>query len=179
MGDVFPSIDEKLSSWIQKQQLFFVSTAPLSDSGLINCSPKGLDSFRILDPNTVAYADFNGSGIETAAHLQENGRILIMFCALEGAPKILRLHGVAEYHRAGSAEFDQLQPGFDIQDLRGIVKIELKRISDSCGYGVPKFKFVEERPTLPKWCDSKTPDQMAAYQQKHNRQSVDGLPGLD
>ena len=102
MGDVFQSIDQDLSNWIGDQKLFFVSTAPLSSNGHINSSPKGLDSFRVVDPMTVAYADYNGSGIETAAHLKENGRILIMMCAFTGPPRIVRLHGNGEYFEPAS-----------------------------------------------------------------------------
>ena len=178
MGDVFQSIDQDLSNWIDVQKLFFVSTAPLSPEGHINSSPKGLDSFRVVDPLTVAYADYNGSGIETAAHLKENGRILIMMCAFNGPPRIVRLHGKGEYLEPGSQGFSQLNPLFEIEALRGIVKVKLTRISDSCGYGVPKYDYVADRRALPKWCDSKTPNQISEYQRDNNATSIDELPGI-
>src|SRR5215212_9175752 len=96
MGDVRETITPDLQRWIEQQRIFFVATAPLAADGLVNCSPKGLDSFRILGPRDVAYLDLTGSGIETIAHLRENGRIVIMFCAFEGPPKIVRLHGRGE-----------------------------------------------------------------------------------
>jgi hypothetical protein len=178
MGDVFQTIDQGLEDWIGEQKLFFVSTSPLAADGHINSSPKGLDSFRVLGPTSVAYADFNGSGIETAAHLKENGRILIMMCAFAGPPRIVRLHGVGEYLEPGMERFDQLNSEFGIESLRGIVSVQLKRISDSCGYGVPKYEFVEDRRALPKWCDSLTAKQMSDYQQGNNSTSIDGLPGI-
>lgn len=178
MGDVFKVIDQQLEEWIGEQKLFFVSTSPLDADGHINTSPKGLDSFRILGPTTVAYADFNGSGIETAAHLKENGRILIMMCAFSGPPRIVRLHGVGEYLEPGTEGFENLNSEFEIESLRGIVSVDLKRISDSCGYGVPKYDFVEDRRALPKWCDSLTSEKMSEYQEKNNSTSIDGLPGI-
>lgn len=178
MGDVFKIIDQDLADWIGAQKLFFVSTSPMAKDGHINTSPKGLDSFRVLGPTSVAYADFNGSGIETAAHLKENGRILIMMCAFNGPPRIVRLHGHGEYFELGTKGFEDLKPQFGIDSLRGIVCVQLKRISDSCGYGVPKYDFVEDRRALPKWCDSKTREQMTEYQQGNNSTSVDGLPGI-
>src|SRR5215203_4758410 len=101
MGKVFEGITPDLKKWIEKQKMFFVATAPLSAEGHINCSPKGLDSFRILDERTVAYQDLTGSGIETIAHIRENKRIVIMFCAFNGPPKIVRLHGNGEAIKPG------------------------------------------------------------------------------
>lgn len=178
MGKIYESIDESLASWIERQKVFFVSTAPLAAAGRINCSPKGLDAFRILSPHQVAYADLNGSGIETAAHLRENGRILIMFCAFEGPPNIVRLHGTGRYHESGSDRHEALKAQFDIDGLRGIVEIDVTRISDSCGYGVPKYDFVEQRSALEKWSGKKSPAEIADYQANNNQQSIDGLPGL-
>ena len=108
MGKIFEAIDDKLRAFIEKQQMFFVGSAPLSGDGLINISPKGLDAFRIIDEHTVAYLDLGGSGIETVAHSKENGRVVIMFCAFDGPPKIVRLHGRAEVHEPGSAIYDEL-----------------------------------------------------------------------
>lgn len=179
MGKVFETIDEKMSSWIGERELFFVSTAPLDSDGLVNCSPKGLDTFRILDPLTVAYADLTGSGIETAAHVQENGRIVFMFCAFHGPPKIVRLHGSASYHKYDSAEFERLKHHFvDQPGIRGIVSAKLTRIADSCGYGVPKFEPVGDREALPKWSINQGDQGVANYIREKNSTSLDGLPGL-
>ena len=124
MGKTFENIDQELSNWINQRELFFVATAPLNGDGLINCSPKGLDAFQILDPLTVAYADLTGSGIETVAHLRENGRITIMFCAFNGPPKIVRLYGNGEFHGLDSPEFSRLKNRFGEQiGIRGIVKL--------------------------------------------------------
>ena len=120
MGKVYDSIDQRIAEFIAAQQMFFVATAPLDADGKVNLSPKGLESFQILDEQTVAYADLIGSGIETVAHLKENGRIVIMFCALEGAPKILRLHGRGEVIDPSHPEFQELQKHFpDYTGLRG------------------------------------------------------------
>jgi hypothetical protein len=168
-----------MAEWIRSQHLFFVASAPLSGEGMINCSPKGLDSFAILDPHTVAYLDFNGSGVETIAHLRENGRIVVMFCALEGAPKIVRLHGIGRAIEPDDAEFAELRGHFgDAPDVRTIIRIDVSRVSDSCGFGVPKYEYVGERDALPKWSASKSAAEMATYQAQKNSQSVDGLPGL-
>lgn len=179
MGEVFETITPELKGWIEQRQMFFVATAPLGNEGLINCSPKGLDSFRIIGPNTVAYADMTGSGIETAAHLKENGRIVIMFCALEGPAKIVRLHGMGRYLEIGTEDFQQRRIEFgDFPGLRGIVEVSTVRVSDSCGYGVPKFKYVGQRETLIKSSQNKGEAGLAEYRQEKNRLSIGGLPGI-
>src|SRR5690348_15534336 len=123
MGRVYPVIDDKLAAWIQQQQMFFVATAPLAGDGLVNLSPKGLDSFRILDEGTVAYLDLTGSGIETVAHLRENGRIVIMFCEFAGSPRIVRLHGRGGVLGAGTREFEDLRAQFpDLLGGRAIIR---------------------------------------------------------
>ena len=178
MGKIFEQIDDELASWIRDREMFFVATAPLDGHGLINCSPKGLDSFRILNSTTVAYSDFNGSGIETAAHLKENGRIVFLSCAFNG-PRLVRLHGTGKYHELGTQDFDRLQSGFEIGvGIRGIVEVSLSRISDSCGYGVPKFEFVGQRDALVKYCDQKGEDGLADYRREKNLTSIEGLPGF-
>src|SRR6201994_437790 len=112
MGKIYESIDEKLSGWLSAQKVFFVATAPLSQEGHVNCSPKDGDSFRVIDERTVVYLDFTGSGVETIAHVKENERIVLMFCAFAGAPKIVRLHGRGEIIEAKHAEFEQLRTLF-------------------------------------------------------------------
>ena len=179
MGEVFETITPELRDWINLQQLFFVATAPLAKEGLINCSPKGLDSFRILGPTTVAYADLTGSGIETAAHLKENGRMVIMFCAFDGPAKIVRLHGKGRYLEPGTLDFQQRSKEFgDFIGLRGIVEVSTTRISDSCGYGVPKFEYLGQRDTLIKVSQNKGETGLAEYRREKNRLSIEGLPGI-
>ena len=159
--------------------MFFVATASLDAAGHVNLSPKGLDTFRILGPKTVAYLDIFGSGVETIAHLRENARIVMMFCAFQGPPKILRLHGqgrVVEPHEAG---FAALQEHFPVlEGTRAIIVVEVTRIGDSCGYGVPLLKYEGERADLPAWCRKRGIKGLKIYRQEKNRQSIDGLPGV-
>ena len=156
MGKSFDRITPELSRWIQRQHLFFVATAPLASDGFINCSPKGMDTFRIVTPRAVAYLDLTGSGIETIAHARENGRIVFMFCAFEGSPKIVRLHGAAEVHVPGSPRYELLSPLFPSHlGSRAIIRADLTRISDSCGYAVPEYSYQRDRDTLTRWSASK------------------------
>lgn len=179
MGKVYEVIDESLRKFIQQQKMFFVATAPLAGDGLVNVSPKGLDSLRVLDPQTVAYADLTGSGIETVAHLRENGRIVLMFCAVEGSPKILRLHGRGEVLEPDHEDFPSLTAQFpNYGALRSLIKVHCHRISDSCGFGVPLYEFKQDRPQLVAWAEKKGPRGVAEFQRKHNMKSLDGLPGI-
>ena len=179
MGKVFKEITPEIADWVQRQRIFFVSTAPLAAEGLLNCSPKGMDTFRILGPDEVAYLDLTGSGIETAAHLSENARIVFMFCAFSGPPKIVRFHGVGVYHLAGSAAFERVAASFpSLPGVRGMVRVQVTRISDSCGYSVPKYEFVEERDTLVRWAEAKGEPALQDYRAAKNERSIDGLPGL-
>jgi hypothetical protein len=179
MAKVYPEIDATLAAWIRSQHLFFVATAPLAGDGHVNCSPKGLDAFAMLGPTTVAYLDLTGSGAETIAHVRENGRIVIMFCAFEGAPKIVRLHGTGTVVEPHMAEFAELIRAFpDRPGVRSIIKIAVSRVSDSCGFGVPRYDYVGERDALIRWSDSKGSEGIAAYQQRNNAQSLDGLPAV-
>lgn len=180
MAKVFETIDDELARWIGRQKMFFVATAPLAGDGLINCSPKGGDSFRILGGNQVAYQDFTGSGVETIAHLRENGRIVIMFCAFEGAPKILRLHGRGTVFAPDDNGFDALAARFRPNPgTRAIIRVEVQRIADSCGYAVPLYEFQASRDILDRWSEEKGEEGVRAYQRANNRHSLDGLPGLD
>ena len=138
MGKSYDGITPELANWIEQQRIFFVATAPLAGDGFINCSPKGMDTFRILGPRDVAYVDLTGSGVETIAHARENGRIVFMFCAFEGPPKIVRLHGRSEVLVPDSPEFQAVASHFPAYPgHRAIIRALLTRISDSCGYGVP------------------------------------------
>ena len=179
MAKVYEEIDARLAAFIAKQKMFFVATAPLSADGHVNLSPKGYDAFRILSPKRVAYADLGGSGIETVAHARENGRITIMFCAFEGPALILRLYG-----KATVMQFDE--PGFDaelahypgFERARNIVTVDVERIGDSCGWGVPFYDFKGERDQLKRAIDHRTRDEWAERRYTSNAASIDGLKGL-
>ncbi len=179
MGKVHAEINNTLAQLIQRQHVFFVTTAPLSTEGNLNLSPKGLDSFRILGPRTVAYLDVIGSGMETIAHLKENGRIVLMFCSFDGPPKIVRLHGrgcVVEPH---SPEFPALAMQFPKDETtRAIIVVDVTRISDSCGYGVPLLRYEGDRNHHSSWAERKGPEGLKTYKREKNRYSIDGLPGL-
>ena len=183
MGKIYDALDETLASWLTSQPVFFVSTAPLSSEGSLNCSPKGnRDEFAVLGPRTVAYLDQTGSGVETIAHLRENGRIVLMFCAFEGPPRIVRLHGVGRVAPAGSADFAAAAnrfPGSEGVGVRSIILIDVSRISDSCGYGVPLMSFDGHRPTMDQWSRRKGPAGIRQYWGEKNRSSIDDLKGLD
>ena len=179
MATVFDRIDETLRTFIESQHVFFVATAPLAATGHVNLSPKGLDSLRILDEHTVAYADLVGSGVETVSHLKENGRIVFMFCAYEGRPRIMRLHGSGEVYETGDEEFDRLRPRFpDVPGARAIVCASVTRIADSCGWGVPLYEFRGNRDQLVCFAEQLGSEKLQAAQQARNVASIDGLPGL-
>ncbi len=180
MGKEYTEIDESVQRWMARQQMFFVSTAPLADDGHVNCSPKGLDSLIVLGPKQLAYADLGGSGIETVAHIKENGRITIMMCAFDGPPKIFRFYGrgsVTEPHEAG---FSELLDRFPQQpSVRNIVTVDVDRIIDSCGYGVPLYKFRKQRDSFDNYLADKSEAFLLDYRRDRNATSLDGLPGLD
>jgi predicted pyridoxine 5'-phosphate oxidase superfamily flavin-nucleotide-binding protein len=168
MGKLFERIDAALEEWIRAQPLFFVGTAP-SEGGHVNVSPKGpIGSFRVVDGVTVEYDDHVGSGAETAAHLRENGRICLMLCAFEGAPRIVRLHGHGEVIPAADPT----------SGVRGVIRVHVERISDSCGYGVPLMKFVAERPQRKLWLEQKGKAGVRDYVREKNAASIDGLPAF-
>ena len=168
MGKVFDGIDTKLAAWIGRQRLFFVATAP-SDGGHVNVSPKGpIGSLRVLDEWTVEYDDHVGSGAETAAHLRDNGRICVMLCAFDGPPRIVRLHGRGEE-----------VPAADPADgVRGVIRVHIDRMSDSCGYGVPLMDYVGERPQRELWLERKGPHGLRDYVREKNGTTIDGLPAF-
>lgn len=179
MAAIHDALDETLISFIRRQKLFFVATAPLSAEGSVNVSPKGYDSLAIIDCRTVAYVDLGGSGIETHAHLRENGRITLMFCAFEGAANILRLYGRGEtcsFDEPGFAAKMALFPTFE--RARGVITVHIDRIADSCGWGVPFFDYRGERDQLRRWVDARPEAEWAARRYESNALSIDGLPGL-
>jgi Pyridoxamine 5'-phosphate oxidase len=180
MGKLYDQITPDLAEWLKQQRIFFVATAPLAAGGLLNCSPKGMDTFRILDPRTVAYLDLTGSGIETIAHLRENGRIVFAFCAFEGPPKIVRLHGTGEAITSSRPDFEKLRALFpDYPGVRAVVQVRLIRIADSCGYAVPRYDYAGERDGLIRWAESKGVEGVVRYRCEKNARSLDDLPGLD
>lgn len=177
MAKVFDHITPELQHFMTQQHLFFVGTAPLSATGHVNLSPKGLDCFRVLSPNRVAYLDLTGSGNETSAHLEENGRITLMFCAFQGAPSILRLYGIGQTLLPGAAEWDRLLAEFPvIPGVRQIIVADIERVQTSCGNGVPLYEYQGERSQIVTWAEKKGEAGIAAYHQQKNRMSIDGLP---
>jgi hypothetical protein len=194
MATVHPRLDERLASFIARQPVFFVATAPsLNGSGAgghVNVSPKGYrDTFAVIDPLTVAYLDLTGSGAETIAHLRQNGRITIMFCSFDKTPKILRIYGAgrtvrprdpdwAELARFFPPSHDGQQAGTGRGNRRAIIVVAIDRIADSCGYAVPIMALTDERDLLTRWAERRSADELDAYRQEKNRVSIDGLPAL-
>jgi len=179
MGRVLDEIDDRLIEWMGAQHLFFVATAPSGSEGHVNLSPKGHDTFRILDRETVAYQDLTGSGVETIAHLRENSRLTIMFCAFEGPPTIVRLYGSGQVHELGTPGFDELAPHFDpLPGARAIIVLRVQRISSSCGYSVPFMAYEGERDKLIDFAERRGADRLVEYRREKNRVSIDGLPGF-
>jgi predicted pyridoxine 5'-phosphate oxidase superfamily flavin-nucleotide-binding protein len=190
MGREYEVIDDHWRGWIARQPLFFVGSAPVGGDGHVNVSPKGPGgTLRVLDDRTVAYLDVIGSGAETIAHLRENGRIVVMFCAFEGPPKILRLHGRGEVVTPDDPRFDELLERCDFDELgppqarRAVVVVHVSRIADSCGYGVPLMSYEGERPHHDAWAQKKLrtrgPDALFDYQREKNSLSLDGLPAVE
>lgn len=179
MGKKLESISPELAAWISEQHLFFVATAPLANDGLVNLSPKGLDSFRVIGEQQVAYLDLTGSGAETIAHLRENGRIVLMFCAFSGPPKIVRLHGQGKVITKGDEQWEQwlaLYPAH--RGIRSVIVVDVSRVSESCGYSVPRMEFVEDRETLVRWAEKKSDEELVQYRRTKNQKSIEGLPAL-
>ena len=180
MAKFYDALNDKHVAFIKAQKMFFVATAPLTDAGRVNLSPKGYDSFRVIGPNRVAYADLGGSGIETVAHIRENGRITFMFCAFEGAANIMRLYGrgeVMQFSDPGFAdEIAQFAPGHE--RARNIVFADIMQVQDSCGWGVPFYEFKGERDQLTRYIDNRPIEEWHESRLAKNTKSLDGLPGL-
>jgi hypothetical protein len=179
MANTYPQLNPKLIRFIRRQKMFFVATAPLSAEGSVNLSPKGYDSLAVIDERTVAYLDLGGSGIETHAHLRENGRITLMFCAFEGAANILRIYGRGEsvaFDEPGFAEKAALFPGYG--RARGVITVHITRVMDSCGWAVPFYEYKSDRDQLLRWVDAATDEGWKARRYATNAVSIDGLPGL-
>lgn len=179
MGKQYEHIDDAMQRWIMAQRMFFVGTAPLARDGHINLSPKGHDALRVLGPTQLAYLDLSGSGVETIAHLRENARIVIMLCAFEGPPRILRFHGSGRVITPDHASFAELRSQFDdLPAVRSIIVIDVRRIADSCGYGVPFYAYRGERPSTRAYAAQHGEEAIAAYRETRNAVSIDGLPGI-
>jgi hypothetical protein len=180
MAKVFEFIDENLAALLLAQPVFFVATAPLDPDGHINCSPKGNNgTFQVLGPTTVVYRDLHGSGVETISHLRQNGRVVLMFCAFEGPPRIVRLHGRGRVVFDDDQEFHRLTERFEAPEhTRSFVVVDVGRVSDSCGYGVPLMTFEGSRHKLERWAEKMGDDGLARYRATKNQVSIDGLPGI-
>jgi len=192
VGKLYAELDDRLRKFIAQQPVFFVATAPDlghdGSGGHVNVSPKGYrDTFAVLGPRTVAYLDLTGSGAETIAHVQQNGRITIMFCSFSREAKIVRLYGTGEVVLPGSARWDELASNFprtadlaaELTSQRALIVVELERIADSCGYAVPEMSLTGERDVLDRWASGKTAGSLADYRAEHNSVSIDGLPALE
>lgn len=176
MGKLYTSIESDHAAFIRHQPLFFVASAPATSTGHVNLSPKGLDTLRIVDPNRVMYLDLTGSGNETAAHLVENGRLTLMFCAFDGSPKILRLYCRGRVVTRGSAEWEELLSHFPaLPGARQIIVGEVMSVQTSCGFGVPLAAAFEQRTQLPRWAESKGEEGLVEYRRTRNAISLDGL----
>jgi Pyridoxamine 5'-phosphate oxidase len=184
MGKVYERIDGRLRDFIETQPVFFVATAPLSEDGRVNLSPKGgADTLAVLDELTVAYLDLGGSHAETMAHLRENGRITLMWCAFAGPPKIVRVHGHGEAVFRNDPRFPALLtrfPGPDQPSVRAVIVVRAEQVSDSCGYKVPMLEYVGDRSTHREYFGRQTDEEFAAYcaRKDFNGRSIDGLPAL-
>lgn len=180
MGQVFDGIDEALSAWITAQPMWFVATAPLDPGGHVNLSPRGHDSFSVLGPHRVGWVDYTGSGAETIAHLRENGRVTLMWCSYGPRPRIVRLHGRGSVALPGEPAYDEVVARHPAHpSTRAVVVVDVRRVSDSCGFGVPVMELVGERDLLRLGAEKRGPDGLAAYRAERNAVSLDGLPALD
>jgi hypothetical protein len=178
VGKVMDGIDPALASWLERQPVFFVATAPLGADGHVNLSPKGtLGTFRVVDRDTVSYLDLTGSGAETIAHLRENGRITLMFPAFSGRPNIVRLYGRGEVVLPSEPEFGPLVDGFpEHPGVRAVIRVAVTRVADSCGYAVPRMSLDGERDVLDLANAKKGTERLARYRVERNAESIDGLP---
>jgi hypothetical protein len=177
MAKFFESITPELKQFLESSPLFFVATAPLNADGRVNLSPKGHDTFRVLDPNTVAYLDMTGSGNETAAHIMENARLTIMACAFSGRPEIVRLYCNGRVVSRGSSEWKDMLPLFPAHaGTRQIIIGEVESLQTSCGYAVPEMTRTSDRDTLHRWAESKGEEGLVEYRQSRNSRSIDGIP---
>lgn len=177
MGRKYDTITDQVAAFIAAQPVFFVATAPAGAGGHVNLSPKGADTLRVVGPTSIVYADLVGSAAETIAHLRDNGRITIMWCSFGPKPRILRLYGRGNHLLEGDAGFAEECAQFPAyKGLRSIIRIEVDRIADSCGFGVPVMDLIGPRHKLIEWADRQTPEELQQYMHDNNETSIDGLP---
>ncbi|HET7479406.1 MAG TPA: pyridoxamine 5'-phosphate oxidase family protein [Rubrobacteraceae bacterium] len=183
MGQTFDKIPDEFAGWFEQQPVFFVATAPADPETHVNVSPRGLDTFRVIGQNRVAWLDLTGSGVETIAHLkveEAGGRITLMFCAFEDSPRIVRLYGRGRVHEPGDDAHGELRSHFpDLPGARAIIDVTVDRVSTSCGFGVPLMEFMGHRDELIESARRKGETMMEAYRARKNAESIDGLPGLE
>ncbi|BAU28047.1 pyridoxamine 5'-phosphate oxidase [Aneurinibacillus soli] len=176
MGKLFSTILPEHEEFIRKQRIFFVGSAPLGEEGHINISPKGYDVLRIFSPTEVAYLDLTGSANETSAHVEENGRITLMFLSFEEAPMILRLYGKGRVILPGTPKWDELLPHFELlPGARQIIYVTIHTVKTSCGFSVPFFSYSGERNTLQQWAMKTGEQGIKEYHKKKNYVSMDGM----
>lgn len=174
MATFYEVLGEKHIEFIERQHMFFVASA--AAQGRVNLSPKGMDTFRVLDANTVAYLDMGGSGNETSAHIQNDGRVTFMFCSFDQVPLILRLYGQGDVVRPGCKDWAALAPRFtQVHGQRQIIRARISSVQDSCGFAVPRYEFAGERKTLVDYYATRTQEEIVAKQSKQTA-SIDGLP---
>ena len=179
MAKLFECITDSLAAWIEAQPMWFVATAPLAADGHVNISPRGQDALSVLGPHRVGWVDYTGSGVETIAHLRENGRICVMFASFDRRPRIVRLHGHGTVALPGDPGYDEVVARHPPHlSTRAVIIVDVTRVSDSCGYGVPVMEMVGERDLMRLWAEKKGPEGLTAYQAEHNARSIDGLPAL-
>ncbi|MFJ6631475.1 pyridoxamine 5'-phosphate oxidase family protein [Streptomyces sp. NPDC091376] len=184
MGQTYERIEGRIRSFIEEQPVFFAATAPLAADGHVNLSPKGRKgTLVVVDELTLAYLDFGGSGAETIAHVRENGRITLMWCAFSGPPKVLRVHGEGEAVFRDDPRWAEFLPCFEGADgagARAVIVVRARRISDACGFAVPFMDYREERTQHAEHLGRKTDDEFGAYceSKPYVGVSLDGLPAL-
>jgi predicted pyridoxine 5'-phosphate oxidase superfamily flavin-nucleotide-binding protein len=175
------AVDGRLREFVERQRMFFVATAPIAAEGHVNVSPRGIPgTFTVLDPHTFAWLDGTGSGSETIAHLRENGRITVMFCAFDGPPNIVRFHGRGRIVLPSDEDYAGLAAHFsELPGARAVIVVDIERVSDSCGYGVPLMEYAGERDLLPPYFERKGVEGSAEYRRQKNLTSIDGMPAYD
>ena len=177
MGKFTTSLKTSHKNFIKEQHMFFVATAPLSGYGRVNLSPKGLDSFRVLNDNRVAYMDLISSGNETSAHTLENGRITFMFCSFTDKPNILRLYGKGFTVLPDTDDWEMYARDFTIYpSTRQIIVADIDLVQTSCGFGVPMYDYVGERDFHFEWAEKKGAEGLIDYMKEKNLKSLDALP---
>jgi len=177
MADMFNRMSDKHQDFVARQKIFFAGTA--APTGRVNITPRPMDVFRIIGPNTVSYLDYIGSGNETSAHMLQMPRMTIMLCAFDGPPRIMRLYGTGHVHHKGSEGYDTLladhYDGQAPRNARKILLLDIDSVQTSCGFGVPLFDYAGERQSLERWSDQRSDADLIAYQEEKSTRSIDGF----